>query len=87
VHGVLYVEDLVDEFWFGLAEIPEIPRLAGQAFNAHERNPETLVDGVSQAAVLIERGASIRPCCTRISSPSTRSPEVSDSWKGVPRVS
>jgi CDP-paratose 2-epimerase len=31
-HGVLYVEDLVDEFLFVRAEMP---RIAGQAFTAH----------------------------------------------------
>ena len=34
-HGVLYVEDLVDE---SLLVRAEMPRITGEAFNAHKRN-------------------------------------------------
>jgi CDP-paratose 2-epimerase len=44
VHGVLYVENLVDEFLLVRAEMP---RIAGQ-LNAHKRNPETSVDGYAE---------------------------------------
>jgi hypothetical protein len=48
VQGVLYVENLVDEFLLVRAEMP---RIAGQAFNAHKRNPETSVDATPNSDV------------------------------------